>query len=829
MFEIVQSDPLNVLLVYRSPNSSVENNLELASLVKNTKKNTIIIGDFNYPNINWSSDVAGTQVPLVEAVNDRFLTQMVDFPTHVKGNILDLIFTDIPENVISVDNIGNLGNSDHAILSIELDLSPSFNQSNELIRDWRKGDEEGLKGYLSSINFEEEFREKDANECWMTLLDICNSAQDRYIPLTPRRAPGAPPWLTSGVKRLVNRKQRLWKRFTKNRNNANFESYKSAEKLCKKGVQSAKRNFEKKLAKSGNKRPFNAYIKSKSKVKGNIGPLKVGGNLVTSNVGMAQELNQFFTSVFSLEPIGPLPECKKSVQNLSLLDITITSAQVKKKIQQLKPGSAPGPDKITTRLLTTNIDSLSPALSTIFNRSLQTGVVPADWKTVHVTPIFKKGSKSKSGNYRPVSLTSIPCKLMESCLRDAVYEFLVVHDLIKPSQHGFMSKKSCTTNLLEFLEMATKELDQGRNVDIVYLDFAKAFDKVPHRRLLAKIEAHGIGGKILTWIGNWLQGRTQRTVLNGASSDWSSVESGVPQGSVLGPLCFIIFIDDLDDATEPATITNKFADDTKLAQTINSDADKTSLQGCLNNLCEWADTWGMAYNVDKCKVMHVGRSNPGHTYEMSGTNLTATTSERDIGVIVQQNLRPSKQCEEAARRANAVLGQISRSFHFRDRQTFIKLFKVYVRPHLEFAAPAWSPWSARDQEILEKVQKRALGMVSGLKGTYQQRLKELNMLSLEDRRRLGDLVQVFKIVHGIDKVDLNTWFTLVGNNPVRATRATSDALNLVRPVARGEVRRGFFSVRVVDTWNTLPSDTKRAQSVPAFRNQVENLIKENFI
>jgi ribonuclease P/MRP protein subunit RPP40 len=311
---------------------------------------------------------------------------------------------------------------------------------------------------------------------------------------------------------------------------------------------------------------------------------------------------------------------------------------------------------------------------------------------------------------------------------------LLDNGLLNPSQHGFMSKKSCTTNLLEFFEVVTSAVDNGGAVDAVFLDFAEAFDKVPRKRLINILDAHGVTGNLLRWIANWLDQRKQRVVLNGRMSRWRKVLSGVPQGSVLGPILFLIFINNLDVQAALIIVVKKFAHDTKLGQIVKSDQDRALLQQCLDQMTEWADTWGMSFNVKKCMVMHFGAKNPKSPYYMRGKKLMVTKEERDIGVSVGDNLKPSAQCKKAAQIANAVLGQLHRAFYFSDRHTFVGLYKQYVLPHLEFAVQAWNPWLAGDIELLEKVQRRAVNMVSGLKGTtYEEKLSELDMLTLEER------------------------------------------------------------------------------------------------
>ena len=316
------------------------------------------------------------------------------------------------------------------------------------------------------------------------------------------------------------------------------------------------------------------------------------------------------------------------------------------------------------------MDVISVPLAIIYTKSLEEGVVPGDWRCANITPVFKKGSKSAAGNYRPVSLTCILCKVMESIIRDAIVTHLTKNKLILPSQHGFMKSKSCLTNLLEYLEILTKLVDEGHSVDVIYLDFAKAFDKVPHWRLVQKMKAHGIVGKVVEWVEAWLTGRKQRVVLNGKMSDWAPVESGVPQGSCLVPTCFVIFINDIDNAISIVTsFISKFADDTKVGRVVKDEKDREELQKDLDNLMEWSVEWQMLFNASKCKVVHFGRNNPGFNYTMggyapAGSVLEAVVEEKDVGVVIHNTLKPSVQCAKAAKKANQVLGQMARAFHF---------------------------------------------------------------------------------------------------------------------------------------------------------------------
>ena len=452
---------------------------------------------------------------------------------------------------------------------------------------------------------------------------------------------------------------------------------------------------------------------------------------------MANMLNLFFTSVFTKESLHNIPEPDKTYfGDNPITDVQFDTETISEKISKLKDGSSPGPDKIGPNFLKELSDIIAFPLSLIFTQSLTEGYVPDDWRTANITPIFKKGSKSYVGNYRPVSLTSVICKLMESILKDAIMKHIIDNDILYRSQHGFLARRSCLTNLLEYINTLTKLVDEGHSVDVVYLDFSKAFDKVPHKRLIAKLSAAGVRGNILQWIEAWLSNRKQRTVLNGKCSEWTDVLSGVPQGSVLGPLLFIVFINDIDGVIDMYTMISKFADDTKLFRIVNSDADRAALQADIDKLFKWSCEWNMLFNSSKCSVIHFGRQNAHYHYTMdgyapAGAVLDNVSEEKDLGVMIHQSLKPSLQCAVAVKKANQILGQMARAFTYRDKHTWIRLYKMYVRPHLEYAVQSWCPWSDADIKLIESVQARAVRMVSGLTSScYEDSLKEVKFASL---------------------------------------------------------------------------------------------------
>ena len=539
--------------------------------------------------------------------------------------------------------------------------------------------------------------------------------------------------------------------------------------------------------------------------------------LISKDDEMLQLFSDQFKSVFTIEEQNGIellhhqPVTEATMEELG----NINRDSVRVHLKQLKPNKAEGPDEVYARILKECENELSIPLAIIFSRSLFETKIPLDWKRANVVPIFKKGDKSKVGNYRPVSLTSLVCKILESIIKDKIIDFLDENELIRDTQHGFTRGRSCLTILLEFLDVATDSFDKSKQLDVAYLDFSKAFDKVPHRRLILQLKLHGINAKTLAWIELWLSERQQRVLLNGSKSKWENVLSGVPQGSVLGPLLFLIFINTIENGLANRVL--KFADDLKVFGVIEGKQNQEDFQSDLNKLVQWSETWQMKFNFDKCKVMHVGRVRMNTLYTMGGQELVQIEQEKDLGVIINNKLSVSDQVIEARKKALRMLGPINRNVSYKSAEIITKLYVAYVRPHLEYCVQAWSPTYEKDCWLLERVQKRATKMINRLNNLqYEDRLKTLNMFSLKYRRLRGDLIEVLKFANGAQMGYLSGMFEFNMEN-----RGRRHQHKLIVKQSRTRLRQSFFNRRVVNHWNSLPGDVTDAINLSSFKNRLD--------
>ena len=386
-------------------------------------------------------------------------------------------------------------------------------------------------------------------------------------------------------------------------------------------------------------------------------------------------------------------------------NFVITTGGVEKLLRNLDPAKAPGPDEISPIVLRELAKEIAPILTIIYRRSLETELVPDDWKMAHVTPIYKKGEHYDPANYRPVSLTSVPCKIMEHILVSQIMSHLENNNILVTNQHGFRKGHSCETQLLELTNDITRNLDEGVQTDIIVLDFAKAFDKVNHSLLIMKLDHYGIRGSVNGWIANFLTGRQQAVVVDGSRSEFAGVKSGVPQGSVLGPCLFLTYINDL-----PAQVKSKtrlFADDTALDKTVKALNDTVILQKDLESLEKWESMWDMEFHAFKCNVMTSSRSREiiKADYKLHDQILKRVNSTTYLGITIQKNGQWSEHIENISQKGNRLLGFLRRNLKINSITVKEQAYKMLLRPSLEYACTVWDPHTGRvlqDREDPEK-------------------------------------------------------------------------------------------------------------------------------
>ena len=476
-----------------------------------------------------------------------------------------------------------------------------------------------------------------------------------------------------------------------------------------------------------------------------------------------------------------------------------------------------GPDDVHPKLLNSlsNDPAFVNSVVQLFRKCTDSGILPRVWKTANVTALFKNGSKKLPLNYRPVSLTCIICKVYEKLIRSNIIDFL--ENSINPNQHGFVKNKSCLTNLLETYDCLINLLESGAPVDLIYLDFSKAFDRVPHYRLLSKLENIGIKGKLLDVIRDFLTDRKFRVSVEGKFSRFKDILSGIPQGSVLGPLLFLIFINDLPSYVKSSI--KLFADDVKI---IGNATDREIIDEDLKGIELWQNIWLLDFNYEKCKVLHtdVNSNNHKFEYKLNGNVIKVADQEKDLGVLTSDTLLWTDQISSSISKANKLICWITRNMINRGKDVMLPIYKTLIRPYLEYCVQLWNPapehgnWSLILK--IEGVQRRFTRMIDGVGLLpYSERLQILNLTTLIERRSRGDLIEVFKAKNGFSDIHGIFNFGRSGSNLISSINSYSGSAQFRK------IKRNFINERIVSYWNKLPTDVKNAESVDGFKIKLE--------
>ena len=605
--------------------------------------------------------------------------------------------------------------------------------------------------------FLEELHLKTVEENWEAVKSCIEKTIQTNIPskMSSKRQHQA--WSTRELRRKSKKKHRMYRKAKASRDPEKMVQFKEYRKQFSKDCKKTRAEYVNRRVigglEEGDSKPFWHFIKSLRQDNIGVPPLGRHGKLFSGPADKARILLDEFKSVFTVEDKTFIPWLGPSAPTVP--PPHIQTAGVLKLLRQLKPHKAAGLDRIPNRVLKELSDELAPLLTALFNQSIKEGSLPQDWTQAFITPVYKKGNTHDASNYRPVSITSVTCKLLEHIICKHILTHMEEHNLMSCLQHGFRKGHSCETQLLLTLDDLFMSYNKKTQVDVGVLDFSRAFDTVPHERLLGKLAHYGIKGPIQQWIRAFLTDRTMWVTVDGASSPATRVLSGVPQGTVMGPLLFLIYINDLPSKVSPGTTVRLFADDCLVYRDITSEEDQLTLQKDLAALQDWAEKWGMRFNPKKCNILRISRGRPrDRFYTMCGEILQEVQEVKYLGVTISNNLKWEKHISAKTSRANSTLHFISRTLRHCPENARQLAYFTLVRSTLEYSCTVWDPHYGKDTDRLEMVNRGAARIVKGRslrdrEVSVTALLDDLKWKTLEERRKDLRLILMYKIVNGL--------------------------------------------------------------------------------
>ena len=859
LMTLLPNEKMCMIIIYRPPDADTNSFNNVINFIRKNLEcicddsyQLCLTGDLNFPYINWSLHrvTSGSVVTMqksatefLKLLSSMMLNQYVLDPTR-GNNILDIFCTNDPFLVNCVQ-VNNTELSDHRIVHLSLSMDIGSGQMPKPVQEANS---------FAALNFSKADYNSISTDIldqdWNAIKENCTIEEfpkvmtEKILDICQQHVPKR--LLQTGKPRIFNtlrrKKKSLQKRLA-NSTQANVRTRLERELALvyyqiKEAFNDRKDNEERSAISNIKKNPkvFYGYAKSHSKMRNDIAMMRdKTGKLTKDYQEISNILQDQFSSVYSNPESNDLEDPDFLALTGSLLlpeSFVITENDIISAAKFLKANSAPGPDGFPAQLIINCCTALAVPLAILWNESFSLSIVPQYYKNSLVCPIHKKDDRVAPENYRPISLTSHVMKTAERVVRRIIVDYLENNNIISNAQHGFRSQRSTLTQLLTHFEKILSGIVEGDETDTIYLDYAKAFDKVDHQMLLKKMMRYGFPTNILNWISSFLIGRRQSVIVKGFHSREAPVLSGVPQGTVLGPVLFIIFINDVDNKIVDSNICF-FADDTRISRRIKSLQSKTLLERDLSEVIRWSRINNMELNQRKFELqsysanpIHISHELPFYpemySYKISDTVMLEPKIQlKDLGIVVTSDLSWSTHIATLVTRARGVAAWVLSVFRSRDPNVMLTLYKSLVRGHLEYCCPLWHPSKISDTELLESVQREFTRRIDGYKYfSYWDRLKQLNISSLQRRRERYILIIMWKILHN-EVPNPNVQFRTISRLGIQAvvpglipnTRATNRSLY-----------DQSFSVIGPTLWNALPGQLTTIQSGTMFKNKLSKLI-----
>ena len=782
-----------------------------------------MVGDFN---INYCNPNHPLMPKLNMIISSFFLHQVVPSHTHFSHSgvpsLIDLAFLSNPASLISCNVIPPLANSDHMGVSITYNISSHHKRPRSPRRSvwcYLQGDFERACDLLYEIDWGNVIDgNASIDENWESWQSTFLEVMSECIPQKTLGSRKHLPWITSDHLRLFKRRNNLLRKFNRTNRQDVFLSYKHTRNCIVRELRKAKRSFFSRM--SSDPKAFWKLYKIVTKRESSIPTISdpISGDEISSSHVKANILNQQFSKNFnyslSHSTVDPF-----SVPSEIPDDFLCTEDKVFEYLCSLDTKKSSGSDNISALMLKRCAVVIAPSIARLFNKSISTGTFPSAWKFARIVPIPKGGNRKSPANYRPVSILPVLSKLLEKHVSGLLQNYLNTCVPLSASQWGFTAGKSTTTALISFTHDIMEAVDIGHEVCSVFFDLSKAFDKVLHQVLIQKLCDLSVSPVLIRWIQGYLSNRYQAVVLDGAQSSTLPVVSGVPQGSVLGPLLFLIYIDEVSSSVNNGSRFAMYADDIALYRSVKTCVDYTLIQQDILSVCNWISDNYLVLNSSKCCYVIFSKkqsvsvpSGPLHV----GNNVLLERKEqiKYLGVTFTSDLSWSKHIETIAKNARRQLGIMYRNFYsFTDSSCLLRLYKTTIRPLMEYASAVWDPHLDKNINALENVQKFALRIcLKSWRESYSSMLDKSGLPTLSQRRQQHRLILLFKMMS-----KLVEYPTVPDQRVIIYEHRHPNNAQLTVPFANKNFFKNSFFPRTTSEWNSLCFDVSTVTTLAEFK------------
>ena len=824
-------------VAYRPPSctdfwSHLQNSVDKIYVDGDVHSKILLIGDFN----SDFNTLQGQRLSNFATVNN--LSMLIYQPTRITNttsSILDQCLTNFPNYVKESGVEPPIADNDHCSIYVKLHFKVKKSKCySKTMWDFSTANTFEFRNSFTSFDWDSLVKEDINETCRLFTEKILHSARE-FIPhklVTVRTFDK--PFYNGYLRRLRRKVNCLHQKVKHTKTPQSWDFYKHERNFYFREVARCKNEYNNKVYSkiddNINQSSFFKLVKSCFKTTNTSMPpiLSSNGDILTDDTSKANAFNIFFSEASKLNQAGSSLPVDDSPLNNTLETITVSEEEVQDQIRFLNANKSYGPDGISPRFIKLADYSLVKPLTKLYNLSLSSGKVPKLWKQANVVPLHKKDSKHVMGNYRPVSLLSILGKLLERIVFKHVYNHFRDNFLLSVWQSGFLPGSSTVTQLIELYDKFCTAVSQNKEIRIVFLDISKAFDRVWHKGLIFKLKKWGISGTLLHWFEDYLKDRVQRVIINGQFSSWTDITAGVPQGSVLGPLLFLVFINDITNVVTDCHL-RLFADDTCLfIEVDNRQQSAVLINKDLENIQKWSTDWLVTFNASKTESMVIGlKQNKGAHPKLylHDTPVTEVSKHKHIGLWIENNLSWHEHISDISTKAEKRLNLLKQMKFKLSRKTLEKLYFCFVRPILEYGDVVWHGASHSDLNKLDIIQVQALRLVSGapFRSNIDSLYNELGWQNLHERRQQHILVMMFKIINNYAPEYLTSLIPpLVGNRTSYQLRNRGD---IQVPAFRIKCHQNSFFPVGIKLWNELDISFKQANTLSSFKSLLR---KRNF-